>query len=83
MFGEVFLFELRYRLQRPATYIYFLIFFLLPFLAMISEVVQVGGATGKILKNTPFIINTFVIAFSTIGTVVASAVMSVPIYRDI
>jgi hypothetical protein len=83
MFSEIFLFELKYRLKRPATYVYFFIFFLFPFVAMISDIVQVGGATGKILKNTPFIINTFVIAFSTIGVVIASAVMSVPIYRDI
>lgn len=47
MFSEIFLFELRYRLTRPATYVYFLIFFLLPFAAMISDIVQVGGATGK------------------------------------
>lgn len=83
MFREIFLFELNYRLKRPATYIYFLIFFLLPFLAMVTDVVQIGGASGQILKNTPYIINNMVIILSIFGTIVSSAVMSVPIYRDI
>ena len=34
MFSEIFLFELKYRLRRPATYIYFGLLFLLGFLFM-------------------------------------------------
>ncbi|MFC5537242.1 ABC transporter permease/M1 family aminopeptidase [Rhodocytophaga aerolata] len=83
MVNQIISFELKYRSKRPATYIYFLIFFLLPFLAMVSDVVQIGGGNGRLYKNTPFIINNMVIILSIIGTVVASAVMSVPVYRDL
>lgn len=82
MLSQIISFELKYRIKRPATYIYFLVFFLLPFLAMVSNVIQIGGGNGRLYKNTPFVINNTVIILSIIGTIVASAVMSVPVYRD-
>jgi ABC-2 type transport system permease protein len=80
---EFFLFELRYRLKRPATYIYFGIFFLFSFLAITTDVVGIGGGDGKVLKNAPIVINTFVTILSIFGVFVVSAVMGVPVYRDI
>ena len=46
MFSEVLKFEVRYRLRRPATYAYFIILFLMMFLAIYSDNVNIGGASG-------------------------------------
>ncbi len=83
MFKKIFLFELRYRLKRPATYIYFFIFFLLSFLAVTTDAVMVGGAAGKVYRNSPFVLSTFVTIFSVFGIFVSSAIMGVPVYRDL
>ncbi len=76
-------FELRYRIRRPATYIYFFIFFLFSFLAISSDFVTIGGATGNINVNSPYIIGLFVSILSVFGIFVTSAVMGVPVYRDL
>lgn len=47
MFKSIFLFELNYRKARAANYIYFGIMFLLCFLAVTTDVVQIGGAGVK------------------------------------
>ncbi len=83
MLKEIFLFELRYRLTRPATYLYFLIFFVLPLAAVMSDAVQIGAASEKVLKNAPTVIGTYMGILSAFGILVASAIMGVPVYRDI
>ena len=83
MFLEFVRFELAYRLRRPATYIYFLVFFLLSFLAVTTDGVQIGGAAGKVYVNSPFVISTFVAILSIFAVFVVSAVMGVPVYRDL
>jgi ABC-2 type transport system permease protein len=84
MLWSVIKFELKYRLNRPATYIYFGLWFLFAFLAIAgSSFLQVGGDLGKIRVNSS--INLFNIAgiFSLLpGLFIASAVMGVPILRD-
>ncbi len=83
MFKEIFLFELRYRMTRPATYLYFLIFLLLPLLAVMTDNVQIGASSEKVLKNAPVVIGTYMGILSAFGILVASAIMGVPVYRDI
>ena len=80
MFLQIFLFELRYRLKRPATYIYFLIFFLYGFIALASGSTP---ASEKVFHNAPWTIASANITFSLIMMLVCSAVMGVPLYRDI
>jgi ABC-2 type transport system permease protein len=82
MFKEIFLFELRYRLKRPATYAYFIILFLMMFLATYSENVNIGGASGLVNKNAPFTINMSVCIMMIFGTMICSAIMGVPVFRD-
>ncbi|MFY7786520.1 MAG: peptidase M1 [Thermoflexibacteraceae bacterium] len=83
MFKEIFLFELRYRMTRPATYLYFLIFFLLPLLAVMTDNIQIGASSEKVLKNAPVVIGTYMGILSAFGILVASAIMGVPVFRDI
>jgi ABC-2 type transport system permease protein len=80
MFLQIFLFELRYRIKRPATWVYFFIFFLIGFLT-----VGTGSspATEKVMHNAPWTMTIGNILFSMVGMLVCSAVMGVPLYRDI
>lgn len=80
MFLEIFKFELAYRLKRPATYLYALILFLFTFLFVIYGN---GPASEKTNINSPYAISQFVIVLTIFGMLVASAVMGVPVYRDI
>ena len=75
-------FELRYRLKRPATYIYFAILFLMAFLFMTTDVIQIGGASGNVLRNSPFTINQAVCILGVFATMICSAIMGVPVFRD-
>ncbi|SOD94928.1 M1 family aminopeptidase [Spirosoma fluviale] len=80
MFPAIFKFELAYRLKRPATYLYALILFLFTFLFVIYGT---GPASEKTNINSPYAISQFVVVMTIIGMLVASAVMGVPVYRDI
>ncbi|MEM6966809.1 MAG: hypothetical protein AAF573_18740 [Bacteroidota bacterium] len=80
---DIFKFELKYRAKRPATYIYFAIMFLFAFLAITTDIVQVGGSAGQIKQNAPSTIAFFYTILSAIvGMFLASAIMGVPIIRD-
>ncbi len=83
MWKKIFAFELDYRKKRPATYLYFLIFFILCFAAIGSENVRIGATSEKVLKNAPTVIYSFVLIMTAFGILVSSAVMGVPLYRDI
>lgn len=80
---DIFKFELKYRAKRPATYIYFAIMFLFAFLAITTDIVQVGGSAGQIKQNAPSTIAFFyTILSAVIGMFLASAIMGVPVIRD-
>ena len=80
MFWSVFIFELKYRLQRPATYIYFVVFLLFTALNVGN-----GGtnATEKVYHNSPATIASFFTLLSIFSVLISSAVMGVPLYRDL
>lgn len=80
MFLNIFVFELRYRFRRPATYIYFAILFLLAF-----ALLGFGGttATEKVFHNAPITLVDLQLQISLICIFLASAVMGVPLYRDL
>jgi ABC-type transport system involved in multi-copper enzyme maturation permease subunit len=80
MFWSIFLFELRYRLKRPATWIYFLIFFLFAFISLSSGS---SPASEKVFHNAPWTIANLNITFSMVMMLVCSAIMGVPLFRDI
>lgn len=80
MFKEIFLFELKYRFSRPATYLYFLLLFLVPVL-----IFGFGNtpASEKVYHNSPVVIADFMVLVSIFGILIASAIMGVPLYRDL
>ena len=82
MLLNVFFFELRYRLNRPATYIYFGILFLMSFLFITTDVVQIGGSQGAVFRNSPYTINQTVLILNLFAAMICSAIMGVPVYRD-
>lgn len=82
MFKDFFLFELKYRAVRPATYLYFLIWLLLSFMFVATDFVQIGGGAGKVFENSPYVIMQVMSILAAIGMLVTAAVMGVPIFRD-
>jgi ABC-type transport system involved in multi-copper enzyme maturation permease subunit len=74
---EVFLFELKYRLRRPATYIYIFIVFLIPLLLAVFE----KSVTAQFV-NSPSSITQILGGMSVIGIFMYAAIMGVPVYRD-
>ena len=80
MFKEIFLFEIKYRFSRPATWAYFGI------LVLFGLIVSIGGngpASEKVFVNSPIAIATMLSTISIFGIMLASAIMGVPVYRDI
>ena len=82
MLLNILLFELRYRLNRPATYIYFGILFFLSFLFITTDVVQIGGSQGNVFRNSPYTINQTILILNLFSAMICSAIMGVPVYRD-
>ncbi|MEZ4824809.1 MAG: M1 family aminopeptidase [Bacteroidia bacterium] len=90
MLKYIFLFELNYRLKRPATYVYFAIMLLLGWglgsimaggLELSAANALTGG--GKNFANSPFNLHQYMISFGQLfGTFVIAAFMGVPVYRD-
>ena len=75
-------FELKYRLERPVTYIYFAILLVLAFIATSTDVIQAGGSGGKVMENAPIAIAVIMGVFTIFGIFIISAVMGVPVLRD-
>ena len=80
MFWQIFTFEIRYRLGRPATWAYFFIFFLIGFLAVATGW---SPASEKVMHNAPWTMASENIVISLFMMMVCSAVMGVPLARDI
>jgi ABC-2 type transport system permease protein len=75
-------FELRYHLRRPVTWVFAFSLALFGFLAMTTDVVRFGGAGGKVLNNGPWLVNTAIMVFTLLGTVVTSAIAGTAVLRD-
>ena len=83
MLKEILRFEFSYRKNRPATYIYFGILFLLCFAAATSKYVTIGGiAGGQIKENSPFSLAFMTIIMTFFFTFICSAIMGVAVLRD-
>lgn len=80
MFWNIFTFELNYRMRRIATWAYFLLFFIFIFLAFASGNTP---AREKVLHDGPHNLMLTNIFFSMVMILTASAVMGVPMYRDL
>ncbi|HEX8326313.1 MAG TPA: M1 family aminopeptidase [Hymenobacter sp.] len=90
MFLPILLFELKYRLKRPATWIYFAILFVLAFLLVTAAGggfgpgtdVSIGGDGQAVKINSPFSVSITVAVLSVFGVIIASSLMGNPVYRD-
>ncbi|RIW18578.1 hypothetical protein D0X99_02515 [Algoriphagus lacus] len=80
MFKDIFLFELKYRFSRPATWIYFALL-----LVVATLLIGFGNtpASEKVFHNSPIVIANLLLLISIFGILIASAVMGVPLYRDL
>lgn len=83
MLREVIWFEWKYRLRRPATFIYFGILFFMAFGAVSLENLTVGGTTGLVKQNSPYQLSLMTVVLTAIpGFFISSAIMGVPVVRD-
>ncbi|MEO5789067.1 M1 family aminopeptidase [Gelidibacter sp.] len=74
---EIFLFELQYRLRRPATYIYIFLMFIIPLLLSVFE----DSVTAQ-YTNSPNAIAGVLGGMSVLGLFFYAAIMGVAVYRD-
>jgi len=80
MLKEIFLFELKYRSKRPATYIYGFIFFLWAF---VQAIYGWGRGNEKALLTSAYRMQETTAFLTVVAIMLASAIMGVPVYRDI
>ncbi len=81
MFRELFLFEIKFRLKRVSTYVYFAIWFFMAFF-FVSVRDFGGSAGGKVFVNGPLNISLLMVQLTAFGLVVISAIFGTSIYRD-
>ena len=90
MFLPILLFELKYRLRRPATWIYFLLLLLMAFLLVTAAgggfgtgvSISLGGDGQTVKINSPFSLSITISTISVLGIIIASSLMGNPVYRD-
>ena len=80
MWYEIFKFELKYRLNRPETYLFFV--FLFAFSVFGVDFVFQGAELGLIKLNAPFVIGKTMGAITGIFMILASMIMGMPMIRD-
>jgi len=82
MFKHFFLFELKYRLQRPMIYIFLLVNFLMAFAATVSDKIIIGGSNDAVHLNAPFVIMNTTLMLTLLGIFMTTAIVNTSILRD-
>ncbi len=82
MLRSIFLFEVRYQLRHPLFYLVAFVFFMLNFLAVSTDVVQVGGGIGAVNRNSPFVIVQLLGGMSLLTLFIAPVFVATSIQRD-
>lgn len=82
MTRQFFFFEVRYWQRQPMVYIFLLIIGLLPFFAVISDNVQIGGGIGNVYRNAPYVVYQFYGAMSFIAILMVTAFVNGTAIRD-
>ncbi len=80
MFVEIFLFEIRSRVRRPAVYLYFLGIFIFTLFAFSTGTLPV---LEKEHINSPYLISFWCCAMTFMMSLVSSSVMGTAVFRDI
>ena len=81
MFGKIARFELGYQFRNPVFWVVSVLFFLLPFGAMTTEQIQIGGG-GNIHKNAPLAIAQISLIFTLFYMFVTTAFVANVVVRD-
>lgn len=82
MTRKFFLFEVRYWLRQPMVYIFILITGLLPFFAVISDNVQIGGGIGNVFRNANNVVYQFYGGMSFLAILMVAAFVNATAIRD-
>ncbi len=82
MFAEIFRFELRHHLRSALFWLSAFLLFLMAYGAIASDVVQIGGAIGRVNRNSPFVIMQILLVMSIIGVFVTTAFVAGAVLRD-
>ena len=80
MFRKIFFFEIRYKLKRPAVYLYFLLCFFFTFMTFAVGALPLDE---KQWINGTSSIEFFISIMSMMMMLVSSSLMGIPLYRDI
>ncbi|MCK8520168.1 peptidase M1 [Aquimarina sp. D1M17] len=80
MWYEILKFELKYRIKRPETYIFFMFLFLFSIVGV--DFVFQGVEIGLVKKNAPIVIAKTMGAITGIFMIMVSMIMGVPVLRD-
>lgn len=89
MLGTIAVFELRQRLRRISTYVYFVVMLAIGFLfALISggafsHATVDFGTGGRVLTNSPYALLAIIVTISTFGVVITAALSGQATYQDI
>ncbi|HEY0136589.1 MAG TPA: ABC transporter permease, partial [Nannocystis sp.] len=75
-------FELRHHLRRPITYVFMAAMFFLAFLFATTDAVSIGGVGGKLVVNSPWVVNMAVMILTLIGMIMTSAISGTAVLRD-
>jgi len=86
MFTEILFFELRSRMKKISTYIYFGVFFLIGFLIILlgggALRRNLGAGVGNVYANAPFALYYLITMISHFGILITSAFFGSAAYRD-
>ncbi len=82
MFKEFFTLEVRNHLKQPMVYIFFALLALLTFMATYADGFTIGGSTGNVNKNSPFVIAQYTVVLGTFGILIITAFMDFAALRD-
>ena len=74
--------EIKRAFRSPMVYVFFAVFGLLAFLAVVSDSVVIGGSVGNVYKNAPHIITSYTLVLSLFGVLVAAAFFNNAALRD-
>ncbi|MGB0890777.1 MAG: M1 family aminopeptidase [Flavobacteriaceae bacterium] len=80
MWYEIFKFELKYRVKRPETYVFFVFLFLFSIVGV--DFIFQGVELGLMKKNAPLVIAKTMGALTGVFMILASMIMGVPVLRD-
>ena len=82
MLFRIFSFEVRYQLRQPLFWIAAIIFFLMTFGAVTTDVIVIGGSIGSVNRNAPYVLMQMLLVMTLIGTFLTTAFVALSVYRD-